>query len=373
MSKQRQTLAGVDHPGLAHRIAGMRCGLVTNPTGVDWRLVSTANRVHAMSRLVALFGPEHGVRGDRQAGESITESRLDDELGVPCHSLYGGNTPLEQLLDGVDVLLYDIQDVGARFYTYIYTLGDCLEACARRGIPLLVLDRPNPLGGDIEGTLLREEFASGVGRYGLPVRYGMTPGEVARYLRQILTLDCELEVLPCQGWSRDQKYGQTALPWVMPSPNIPTPQTALAYIGTCLFEGTNLSEGRGTTHPFELIGAPFVPSNRLVAAMNAHALPGVLWRAAHFTPTFSKHAGELCHGVQLHITDETVFRPFETGIWLLEELRRQCPEMTCTAFLDNLFGDDALRVRREAIPQIIARGQRESAQFAQRVRPFLLY
>ena len=373
MNAHPQTLAGIDHPRLSQRISGLRCGLVTNPTGVDSHLISTANRIHAMTRLVALFGPEHGVRGDRQAGESITESWLDDELGIPCHSLYGGDIPLEQLLDGMDALLYDIQDVGARFYTYIYTLGDCLEACARRHIPFLVLDRPNPLGGGTEGPLLREEFASGVGRYGLPVRYGMTAGEIAEYLRQRLHLDCELEVIPCQGWRRDQKYSQTGLPWVMPSPNIPTPMTALAYVGTCIFEGTNLSEGRGTTHPFELIGAPFVSANRLVEAMASHALPGVLWRAAHFTPTFSKHVGELCHGVQLHITDDDAFRPFETGLWLFEELRNQCPEMTCTPFLDKLFGDDSLRTRRESIPQIIARAQKESAQFAHDVCPLLLY
>ncbi len=366
---------GIDNKAGLRVLEGRRLGLVTNPTGVDRELRSTAEILKASFRLAAVFGPEHGIRGDQQAGVEIDSDGMDPELGVPSYSLYGAaSRPDPAMLDGLDAMVYDIQDVGARFYTYIYTLAHTMEACADKGIPVIVLDRVNPLGGlAVEGISLEDGIRSGVGEYPMPVRYALTPGEFAMLINAEHHIGCSLHVVPCEGWSRGMWYGDTGLQWISPSPNIPTPESALAYIGTCIFEGTDISEGRGTTRPFELIGAPQLDAARLAADLARLSLPGVAWRPVHFTPTFSKHANELCHGVQVHVTDREAFRPFESGLRLFECIREQYPEMACRRHLDCLLGSSSLRLGTESVSEIIARAKKESGCFSKASAKYRLY
>lgn len=366
---------GIDNPVLKSLIGGRRFGLVTNPTGVDCRLQPTAGRLCQYGRLAALFAPEHGIRGDRQAGVELDGQELDSEYGVPSYSLYGATVkPTPEMLDGLELMIYDIQDVGARFYTYIYTLSYVMEACAECGLPLLVLDRVNPLGGTvIEGITLSERFSSMVGRYPLPVRYGLTVGEFAGYLNQTRHLGCDLSVAPCLNWRRDYFHTDCGLQWIMPSPNLPGLTNAICYIGTCLFEGTNISEGRGTTMPFSLIGAPFLRSRELYNRLSSLELPGIAWREAHFTPTFSKFCGELCHGLQMHITDCRQARPYRAGLELFQAIRETSPELTCTDFLDKLFGNDTLRLGTSPLADILSQAARDTAAFDLESQPFHLY
>lgn len=335
----------------ADLVEGRRVGLVTNPTGVDRTLRSSIDRLaaHPGVALAALFGPEHGVRGDAQAGDKVGSTR-DPRTGVPAHSLYGEHRePTDAMLAGIDVLVFDIQDVGARFYTYPYTLANVMRAARRAGIPVVVPDRPNPVGGvHVEGPVLEPEYASFVGQYPIPIRHGLTLGELARLFNDALGIGAELHVVPMRGWRRDAAEPGRGLPWVPPSPNMPTPETALVYPGTALLEGTNASEGRGTTRPFETVGAPYVDADALAERMNALDLPGVRFRPTWFTPTFSKHAGELCGGVQLHVTDRDAFRPVRTGIALLVALQAMYPDAFAflpdeRPFFDMLAGNGWVR------------------------------
>jgi uncharacterized protein YbbC (DUF1343 family) len=306
-------------------------GLICNPTSVDARLRHAADLL-ASARgvtLAALFGPEHGVRGDAQYMVAVGESR-DPRTGVPAWSLYGERAeslrPAPAQLAGLDALVFDIQDVGARYYTYQATMMLCMEAAAAAGVAFVVLDRPNPIGGlAVEGPALRPGFESFCGLHDLAVRHGLTVGELARLFRAERRLDLELEVVPCEGWRRGMGFRETGLPWVLPSPNMPTPETALVYPGMCLLEGTNLSEGRGTTKPFELLGAPWLDGHRLAEALAADRLPGVRFRPASFVPTWDKHAGVRCHGVELHVQDPAAFRPFRTGLACVVRAREQAP------------------------------------------------
>ena len=310
-------------------LAGRRVGLVCNPTAVTRTLVHAADLLHAAPgvRLAALFGPEHGVRGDAQYMAAVGGER-DPRTGLPAHSLYGETPdslrPRPDQLDGLDLLVFDIQDVGARYYTYQATMMLCMEAAAEAGLGFVVLDRPNPIGGvAVEGPRLRPGFESFCGLHDLAVRHGMTVGELALLFRAERKLDLELEVVPCHGWRRSTPFRETGLPWVYPSPNMPTPETALVYPGMCLLEGTNLSEGRGTTRPFELYGAPWLDAVRLAEDLARERLPGVLFRPVSFVPTWDKHAGVRCHGVELHVTDAERFRPFRTGLAAVLHARRQ--------------------------------------------------
>jgi uncharacterized protein YbbC (DUF1343 family) len=287
---------------------------------VDGRLRHAADLLQAVPgvTLRALFGPEHGVRGDAQYLEAVA-GEVDAATGLPVHSLYGRSRdslqPRAEVLAGLDVLCFDIQDVGSRYYTYQATMLLAMEAAARAGVAFVVLDRPNPIGGGrVEGPRLRPGFESFCGLHDLAPRHGMTVGELATLFVAERGLDLDLTVIPCQGWRRGQGFGATGRPWVLPSPNMPTPATALVYPGMCLLEGTNLSEGRGTTRPFELFGAPWLEPSRLARALTAERLPGVRFRPASFTPTWDKHAGVRCHGVELHIHDPEAFRPFRTGL-----------------------------------------------------------
>ena len=360
---------------------GKRVGLITNPTGMTKEFVSTIDVLHGLGVLACLFSPEHGVRGEHQAGAKVS-FYTDEKTGVPVHSTYGGSLHIpREVLEPLDLLVYDIQDVGARYYTYVYTLSYAMEDCAAAGKPLVILDRVNPVGGGMEGTILERPFSSFVGRYPVPSRYGLTVGEFARYINATEGIGCDLTVVPLEGWTRDTFYDETDLPWVAPSPNIPTVEAAFAYLCTCLFEGTNLSEGRGTTHPFEWIGAPWLKASELAERFNRKGLPGVKLRECHFTPTFSKYKDTLCHGVQVHITDRRAFKPFETGLRLLWEIRQTHEEFAflppwkegSPAFIDLLLGTDALR-REDFEPESFLKEQEDKVKaFENAVKPYLLY
>lgn len=369
-------------------LLGKRIGLVTNPTGVDRRYQSTIDLLAARKefRLVALFGPEHGVRGDAQAGAAVTGS-IDAATGLPVYSLYGEQrAPTPEMLAGIDALLFDIQDVGARFYTYPYTLANVLRAAKQQGIPVWVLDRPNPLGGEqVEGPVLETDFASFVGQFPIPVRHGMTLGELATLFNTAFGINAELHVVKMRGWRRrDIEPGRT-LPWVMPSPNMPTPDTALVYPGMALLEGTNASEGRGTTRPFEMIGAPYVEPRALAEHLNALRLPGVHFRPTWFTPSFSKHAGVACGGVQLHVLNRETFQPFRTGLAVVKALHdlypqafRFAPAASSSAppFFDKLAGNRWIRegiVRGESLDALEARWQPDLEAFFRLRQRYLLY
>lgn len=363
-------------------IRGKRVGLITNATGVDSRLRPTIDLLFdsKICRLVAIFGPEHGARGEAQAGARI-EHGIDPKTGVRVFSLYGGTIrPTPEMLSGIDVLVYDIQDVGVRYYTFISTLFHCMRAAADAQIRFVVLDRPNPLNGrDVGGNLLDMKFTSFVGVAPIPMRYGMTPGELARYFNGEFGFQVDLTVVPMIGWKRNQWYDETGLPWVFPSPNIPTLESATVYPGWCLIEGTNLSEGRGTTRPFELVGAPWIDGLSLAEALNSLRLPGVLFRPAWFTPTFSKHKDLACSGIQVHVLDRNRFDPVRTVLHFLRIAERLYPgqfEYRDSSF-DRLAGTDMLRrqLRDHAvnIDGIIEGWKSELDRFAKIRQKYLLY
>jgi uncharacterized protein YbbC (DUF1343 family) len=313
-------------------LRGLVVGLVCNPTSVDARLRHAADLVHGASgvQLAKLFGPEHGIRGDAQYMAAVGDER-DRRTGVPVISLYGSTraslAPTPEQLAGLDVLVFDIQDVGARYYTYQATMLLCMEAAARARLGFVVLDRPNPIGGvAVEGPRLMPGFESFCGLHDLAPRHGMTVGELAQMFRDERDLDLDLTVVPCEGLDRARHARETGLPWVFPSPNMPTPETALVYPGMCLLEGTNLSEGRGTTRPFELFGAPWLDPDAIVDSLEAERLPGVRFRPVSFIPTFDKHRDHRCFGAELIVTDREVFLPFRTGIAVIAHARAQRQE-----------------------------------------------
>jgi len=298
-------------------------GLITNQTGVNSELENLPDLLAGRDdiNLVALFGPEHGIYGEAQAGEIITgKSNI--------YSLYGEHrAPTPEMLEGVDVLVYDIQDVGSRFYTFISTMYECMKSVSGTGIEFIVLDRPNPIGGvRVEGPVLEEGFESFVGIHTIPNRYGMTAGEMAMLLQKETGLDLALKVVPVAGWSRDQDFSVYGEEWINPSPNMPGYKAALTYPGFCLIEGTNISEGRGTTRPFEVFGAPWINSLALASKLNSLQLPGVKFRPQMFTPTFSKHKDAACNGVQIHIVDKKAFNPVSASLHFIKTVREMYPE-----------------------------------------------
>ncbi|WP_188454185.1 exo-beta-N-acetylmuramidase NamZ family protein [Virgibacillus oceani] len=373
-----------DHKNL---IEGKRVGLITNPTGVDQDLNSIVDILHNDPdvELTALYGPEHGVRGSAQAGEYV-EYYIDEETGLPVYSLYGQTRkPTPEMLENIDVLLFDIQDVGTRFYTYIYTMAYAMEAAAENDIPFIVLDRPNPQSGTkVEGPVLDPDFASFVGMYPIPLRHGMTVGELAKLFNSEFDIGADLTVVEMNGWKRKMYYDDTQLQFVMPSPNMPTLDTALVYPGAALIEGTNVSEGRGTTRPFELIGAPFINSTDLASELNALHLPGVTFRAASFTPAFSKHSGTLSHGIQIHITHRNAFHPVETGLHIVKTIHDMYPRdfefraenSAGVSFFDNLIGNGWIREGIEegrSVDSMKEQWQDELKEFKKIRNDYLLY
>ena len=279
-------------------------------------------------RIQAVFGPQHGIWGHTQDNMVEWEGYDDPRTGLRFYSLYGEHRkPTVAMLEGIDVLVFDVQDVGARYYTFIWTLALCLEACREAGVPVLVLDRPNPIDGvTVEGPGADPAFASFVGLYPLPVRHGMTVGEVGRYLVEKHLPGAQIDVVETVGWDRRDRFAATGLPWALPSPNMPTPDTALVYPGQCLLEGTRLSEGRGTTRPFEMFGAPFIEGWRLAEELGRCGLRGAVFRPIQYQPTFQKHAGQVCQGCFIHVTDPEAFRPVRTSVAILHTIARLWPE-----------------------------------------------
>ena len=370
-------------------LRGKRVGLVCHPASIDshYRHAAELLRSAAGVTLPALFGPEHGIHGTAQDLVGVGHSDLNQ---LRVHSLYGASfeslKPTSDQLRDLDALVIDLQDVGSRYYTFQATMLYCLEACAENGVAAVVLDRPNPLGGvEVEGPALRSGFESFLGPHDIPTRHGLTVGELARLYRAECKLGVELEVVACDGWTRAMTFEQTRLPWVLPSPNMPTPDTAVVYPGQCLLEGTNLSEGRGTTRPFEVCGAPWIDPRELARRLEAEELPGVRFRPAWFRPTFQKFAGQDCGGVQLHVTDRETFRPVRTGLAVLAALR----DVSGTRFawrteeyefvsdrpaIDLLFGSDRERLALDAgvsWREIAAAWEPEEAAFRERRAAFL--
>ncbi len=313
----------------ARLLKGKRVGLIAHQASVDGSLQHAVDLIRALrgARLVSLFAPEHGLWGAAQDHARIRSGK-DPRTGLMVWSLYGKRrAPAPEMTRDLDLLVLDIQDVGARYYTFIWTMALALAACSRAGIPLIVLDRPNPLGGTlVEGNVLDPRFASFVGLYPIPVVHGMTMGELARLFNDRFGLRGGLQVVPMRGWRREMTWEETGLPWVAPSPNMPTPETARVYPGACLMEGTNLSEGRGTTRPFEYIGAPFIDPYDWAEALNRQEYPGVHFRPCYFQPTFHKYRGQICGGVQWHVLNPTRFKPYLTGLAMITTARRLAPK-----------------------------------------------
>jgi uncharacterized protein YbbC (DUF1343 family) len=372
-------------------IAGRRVGLVCNPASIDGRLTHTADRLHADPdvTLAALFGPQHGFRSDLQDNMIETPHGQDRRRQVPVFSLYSDTRePTADMLAGLDLLVIDLQDVGTRVYTYIYTMANCLRAAARHGLPVVVCDRPNPIGGDqVEGASLQTAWSSFVGQYPIPMRHGMTIGELARLFNQAFGIGATLDVVPLDGWRRSMYFDETELPWVIPSPNLPTLDSAIVYPGAVLIEGTNLSEGRGTTRPFELIGAPWIDGERLAAALNAKGLPGCHFRPVFFEPTFQKHARQTCGGCQIHVTDRRTFQPLRAAVELIDEFRREDPSRFAWREppyeyehekepIDILYGSDRLRRTLDeggSLAALIESWGADEEQFRRLREPHLLY
>ena len=366
-------------------IGDARIGLITNPTGVTMGLYSTLDAFHEHPGidLAAVFGPEHGARGDAQDALPV-ESRVDEATGIPVYSLYGEvRRPPAEMLEGVELLVFDIQDVGARFYTYVSTLTHALEAAEEHGKGVVVLDRPNPINGvAVEGNIPEPGFESFVGLHRVPIRHGLTIGELALLANE--GIGAELRVVPMEGWSRGMWFDETGLPWVQPSPNIPTLETATVYPGTCLFEGVNVSEGRGTTRPFEYIGAPWIDARSWASALNVLDLDGAVFRPCHFTPTFDKHQGEPCGGVQVHVTDWDAFKPVEAGLHMLaiciDLWPEECQWRTATdserLHFDLLAGTDKIRdalTEGVSVDDIVGGWTGDLASFMERREDILLY
>ncbi len=369
----------------ARHLGGARVGLLTNPSGIGRDLRTTIERFdeHPAVELVALFGPEHGVRGEAQAGEHVAASR-DPRSGLPIHSLYGDTrSPTAEMLADVDVIVVDLQDIGVRYTTYLSTLAYVISACAMHETEVVILDRPNPLGGTtVRGNILERGFASFVGVHTMPILHGLTIGEFGRLWARDKALP-DPTVVTMRGWNRDRYYDDTSLPWVLPSPNLPTLDSVLVYPATCLFEGTNLSEGRGTTRPFELFGAPWIDPDALAAELRSLDPPGVGFRPVFFTPSFSKHAGQRCGGVQLHITARRALESVELGVQLLRVVSRIAPDRFSWLsptdghfFTDLLCGTDQVRQAIDAradVRPILDRWATESRAFDEARADILLY
>ena len=349
-----------------------KCGLITNHTGVLRDLSSTVDMLKSKCNLTALFGPEHGVRGDVQAGEGVV-SFTDKKTGLPVYSLFGDDiSESEKVLISLDTVVFDIQDVGARFYTYAYTMTDAMKLCAEHGVKFVVFDRPNPIGGiKAEGTILERRFSSFVGRFPTPTRCGLTIGEFAVMMNETENIGCDLTVIPMEGWERNLYYDETDLVFIQPSPNIPTALTAFPYIGTCIFEDTNISEGRGTTKPFEMIGAPWLDSEKVIEEVGKQE--GVILRECSFTPTFSDYKDIFCHGVQIHVTDIDSFSPFALGIRLLDAIRKTHKEFVIEPDITKLIGTDEILKPDFNADAFIEQAEEKCAEWQEYSKKWYLY
>jgi uncharacterized protein YbbC (DUF1343 family) len=372
-------------------VRGARVGAVVHPASVLPDLRHTADALSAEGgfRLAGLFGPQHGARGEKQDNMVESEFYRDPDTGLPVHSLYGATRrPTEEMLKDIDVLLFDLQDAGTRVYTFIYTMAYCMQACALWNKRMIVLDRPNPVNGrQAEGNLLNPEYSSFVGLYPIPMRHGMTTGELALLFNSEFGIHCDLTIVAMEDWRREYWFDSTGLPWVQPSPNLPTLDSTVVYPGSVLIEGTCLSEGRGTTRPFEMIGAPFINSRDFAARLNALGLPGVLFRPSYFQPTFQKWAGTMCGGVQIHVANRDIFEPYLTGIAVISAACALYPEFFEWRNPPYEYEHEKLPIEilcgSGEIPKMIRKGtpldeirktwQNDMADFLRRRSPYLLY
>jgi uncharacterized protein YbbC (DUF1343 family) len=362
-----------------------RVGLLTNITGVNARLQPTIDLFfeHPEIDLICLFSPEHGIRGDAKEGEKVA-SGVDPYTGLPVFSLYGETRkPTKDMLESLDVVVVDLQDIGARYYTFIYTVANMMEACKTMDIEVVILDRPNPIGGlKREGNLVKEDFHSFVGQYPLPNRHGLTIGELALVFQREFGLDCSLSIISMSGWKRFMYFVDTGLQWVPPSPNSTGQIMSLLYPGTCLIEGTNLSEGRGTTRPFEIVGAPFINGYELAKRLNEKQLEGIIARPTSFIPTYQKYKDEWCAGVQLHVMDIRRVNSYRTGLVLLETISELYGEALEFRDPDNkrspfnlLAGTDKLQrlIREHRVEEYLSDCEREIQDFNEMIKPYLIY
>ncbi len=368
------------------QFTGKRIGLVTNMTGVNSKLVPTIDLFfgHPDIQLTALYGPEHGIRGDAKEGQTVASS-IDPYTQLPVYSLYGETRkPTKEMLEDIDVVVFDLQDIGTRYYTYIYTMAYVMEACKEFGKEFVVLDRPNPISGDaVEGNLVEKDVRSFVGLYPIPNRHGMTIGELALLFNHAFNIGCDLKVIPMRGWKREMYFDETGLFWVPPSPNSTGIDMSILYPGTCLVEGTNLSEGRGTTRPFEYIGAPFIEGYRLAKVFNEKSMQGVLARPISFIPTYQKYKDEVCEGIQLHVVDRKSFHSLKTGLTLIETIADLYPshfkfvqhEDINKSFFDLLAGTKALRqqILSGNSQNFLAECAEELSIFNENKKAYLLY
>ncbi len=368
-------------------VRGKNVGFITNHTGLTSDLKPLINVfLDRGLKIKALFGPEHGIRGEVADGVKV-DSSVDARTGIPIYSLYGnGNKTTAEMLKGLDALIFDIQDVGARFYTFLWTMARCLEAAAEHGLPLFVLDRPNPItGARVEGPVLEADFSSFVGLYPVTTRTGMTCGEIAQFVASHLEQGpAALRVIKMRNWKRGMWFDECGVPWVMPSPGMPTLDTATVYTGFCIFEGTNVSEGRGTTRPFEIIGAPWINAEDLAEAANGLKLPGVLFRPAYFVPWFSKHKDQPCRGVQAHVIDRGRFQPVQAGLETLVLIKKMYakdfqfrePSSSGKHFFDLLLGTDKVRkaiADGRSVTEIMKQWEPDRAAFEAERKKCLLY
>ena len=384
---KNEVLNGLDNlPAVRDALRGRRAGLVSNPSAID-RLGRAAVDILAENcNITAFFGPEHGIRGDLQNGVTFTDG-VDPKTGKKVFALYGRNSShlTAERLEDVDVIIYDIQDVGSRAFSYLRTLAYLIEDCIAFDRELIVLDRINPLGGEVfDGLVAETEFDRRWG-FGTTLRFGLTIGEYAKMVNaRCFENRCRLTVVPCVNWRRDMMFEDCGMFWVNPSPNLPNPDSALIYAGTAAFGQTNISEARGTTRPYEMYGAPFADGYRIAEKLNSMGLPGVWFRPCAFTAEYNsmkKYIGECCRGVRLFITDRRSFKTFETGMWMLEIFRECCPEFQipfdngrCEAFLfDCVLGSSDWRTGKLSTAQFIERGRRESAAYRESIKEFLLY
>lgn len=372
-------------------IEGGRIGLICNQSSVTHKFSHAADELFAFkkSELVALFGPQHGIRGEVQDNMIETPHATDRKTGLPVYSLYSETRePTEEMLKGIDALVFDMQDVGCRVYTFIYTMANCMIAAKKFGLKVVVCDRPNPINGmNVEGNILSEEFKSFVGQYRIPMRHGMTVGELARLFNEQFNIGCDLQVMKMEGWKREMWFDETNAPWVLPSPNMPTAETATVFPGTVYLEGTMLSEGRGTTRPFEIVGAPFISATEFAAYLNGLSMPGVFFRECGFQPTFQKHAGMICEGVQIHVMDRDVFKPVIAGVAVMKaavdlygerfEWKKPPYEYIYDKLpIDVIAGTDDLRLKiekSESLQHISEAWEEDETNFKSLRNDFLLY
>ena len=372
-----QTANGIDTPTALKilRRAG-RIGMITNHSGTAKNLTPSRKIVHDAVGLKALFSPEHGLFGAEQAGGVSGPGTVDPVTGVPCYDIYHARAVADDVLAGLDAIVYDLQDVGSRYYTYLNNAVDAMRICAANGLKFILLDRINPIADmGMEGAPPDEKlFPSNSGVFPIPSCHGLTMGEFALFINDRYRIGCDLTVVPCKGWKRSTGWERTGLQWVAPSPNLPGIDGARVYNGTCLFEGTNLSEGRGTTRPFEIIGAPFLHPADCIRRLAEFDLPGVIFRECYFRPTFSKFAGEVCAGMQVHVTDHTVFRPYETGIRMLQVMREDGGEkFQYTNWMDGLSGTDRIRLGTEDFDTHLALAAENCERYRKETAPWLLY